>query len=399
MDTRPEYAGLGFSGAFGAPAIAGGQKRDVPIPLGNCGIPGGARAYSLNITVVPHGPLQYLTAWPAGGTQPNVSTLNSFEGKIVANAAIVPTGSGGAISIFATNTTDVIVDINGYYVDLSGNGIVGPTGPAGPVGPQGSTGATGPAGPTGAASTVPGPTGPTGPAGATGAAGPAGATGPAGPTGPAGATGATGPAGPAGPTGATGPAGPAGPTGATGSTGPAGPAGPTGATGSAGPAGPTGATGSTGPAGPIGQVGPTGPTGPTGPGITTFGYVYQLATIASATVVGGADVPFSNNGPLSSIFHTAGMAVIVVPASGTYEILYGVNITAGVGSAIAVAVNGTVDASTNRTTLVAVGQNAGRAMLTLAAGDVITLRNNSAVPFTTDLAPGVGGQLTVKLLN
>jgi len=38
-------------------------------------------------------------------------------------------------------------------------------------------------------------------------------------------------------------------------------------------------------------------------------------------------------------------------------------------------------------------------MLTLAAGDVITLRNNSAVPFTMDLAPGVGGQLTVKLLN
>jgi hypothetical protein len=127
--------------------------------------------------------------------------------------------------------------------------------------------------------------------------------------------------------------------------------------------------------------------------------VYQLATIASATVVGGADVPFSNNGPLSSIFHTAGTTTIVVPTSGTYEVLYGVNITAGVGSAIAVAVNGVVDASTNRTTLVAVGQNAGRAMLTLAAGDVITLRNNSAVPFTTDLAPGVGGQLTVKLLN
>jgi hypothetical protein len=34
-------------------------------------------------------------------------------------------------------------------------------------------------------------------------------------------------------------------------------------------------------------------------------------------------------------------------------------------------------------------------MLTLAAGDVLTLRNNSAVPFTLTLAPSVGAQLNV----
>jgi hypothetical protein len=34
-----------------------------------------------------------------------------------------------------------------------------------------------------------------------------------------------------------------------------------------------------------------------GSGLSAFGFGYHLATIADATVIGGADVPFSNNGP------------------------------------------------------------------------------------------------------
>jgi hypothetical protein len=45
-----------------------------------------------------------------------VSTLNSLDGRIKANAAIVPAGSSGAISAFVTDTTDLIIDINGYFV-------------------------------------------------------------------------------------------------------------------------------------------------------------------------------------------------------------------------------------------------------------------------------------------
>jgi len=67
------------------------------------------------VTVVPSGPLSYLTLWPAGSARPLASTLNSFAGKVVANAAIVPAGSSGAVSVFVTDTTHVIVDINGYF--------------------------------------------------------------------------------------------------------------------------------------------------------------------------------------------------------------------------------------------------------------------------------------------
>ena len=136
-----------------------------------------------------------------------------------------------------------------------------------------------------------------------------------------------------------------------------------------------------------------------GSGLSAFGYVYELATIADATVVGGADVPFSNNGPLYGISHTAGTTTFTVPATGSYKVDYLVSITSGIGSAIAVAVNGTVDASTNITCLVATGHITGTAMLNLAAGDVLTLRNNSATPLTINLAPGIGAQFTVTKLD
>ena len=71
------------------------------------------------MTVVPAGPLSYLTLWPTGQTQPFVSTLNSFGGIVVANAAIVPAGADGAVSVYVTDPTDVILDINGYF-DASG---------------------------------------------------------------------------------------------------------------------------------------------------------------------------------------------------------------------------------------------------------------------------------------
>lgn len=115
---------------------------------GVCGIPTNAAAYSLNFTVVPPGPLTFITVWPSGQQQPTVSTLNSFDGRIKANAAIVPAGSGGAINVFASDATNLIIDTNGYFiaagtpgalafypitpcrlVDTRGNGFGGQFGP------------------------------------------------------------------------------------------------------------------------------------------------------------------------------------------------------------------------------------------------------------------------------
>jgi hypothetical protein len=108
------------TGDFGGPALVGHVPRSFVIPSGPCpGIPTDVVAYSLNVTVVPSGALGYLTMWPTGEGQPFVSTLNSPDGRIKANAAIVPAGTGGAISVFATDATNLLLDINGYFASTS----------------------------------------------------------------------------------------------------------------------------------------------------------------------------------------------------------------------------------------------------------------------------------------
>jgi hypothetical protein len=113
MDTR---AGRGQIGQFGPPYLSGGIERTMnPTAHPTCNVPSSARGYSLNFTAVTFGALAYLSAWPAGLSFPNVSTLNALNGGIVANAAVVPSGTAGGIVLLASNNTDLVVDINGYY--------------------------------------------------------------------------------------------------------------------------------------------------------------------------------------------------------------------------------------------------------------------------------------------
>jgi hypothetical protein len=106
------------TGPFGGPSLPRQTSRDFAVPASACGIPSAAVAYSMNVAVVPSGALGFLTLWPTGQPQPLVATLNS-DGRIKSNAAIVPAGANGAISVFVTDATDVILDINGYFVPAS----------------------------------------------------------------------------------------------------------------------------------------------------------------------------------------------------------------------------------------------------------------------------------------
>jgi uncharacterized membrane protein YfcA len=49
------------------------------------------------------------------GAQPTVSTLNSPDGTVVANAAIVPAGVGGVVTAFTSHLSHLILDLNGYF--------------------------------------------------------------------------------------------------------------------------------------------------------------------------------------------------------------------------------------------------------------------------------------------
>jgi hypothetical protein len=106
------------TGAFGGPSISAGTTRSFVIPTADSAIPSGALAYSLNVTVVPSGTLSSLTVYPTGATAPSFPLLSS-DGRVKAQAAIVLAGTGGAITVAASNTTNVIIDVNGYFVPAS----------------------------------------------------------------------------------------------------------------------------------------------------------------------------------------------------------------------------------------------------------------------------------------
>ncbi len=138
LDTR------NTAGAFGGPSLAAGGSRSFAIPSSSCGVPGVAAAYSFNVTVVPHGSLGFVTAWPTGQSQPLVSTLNSLDGTILANAAIVPAGANGSVSFYASDPTDLVVDIDGYFAAPASGGLnFFPLTPCRVVDTRNSTGALG----------------------------------------------------------------------------------------------------------------------------------------------------------------------------------------------------------------------------------------------------------------
>jgi hypothetical protein len=113
LDTR---SGNGGSGAIQGGRFATFDVRQLSQTNG-CGNLSAATAYSLNLTLVPkdHQSVSYMTAWPTGDDQPWVSTMNSLDGRTKASAAMVRAGASGAINIFTTGTTDVVLDIDGYF--------------------------------------------------------------------------------------------------------------------------------------------------------------------------------------------------------------------------------------------------------------------------------------------
>src|SRR6266481_1565133 len=116
VDTR------GPAGTFGGPSLPASAPRNFPLPTGPCaGIPASVSAYSLNITVTNTLGPGFISIYPQGGSAPLVSTLNYLAGQTLANAAIVPAGTSGGVTVVAgVSGTDLIIDINGYYSPTPG---------------------------------------------------------------------------------------------------------------------------------------------------------------------------------------------------------------------------------------------------------------------------------------
>jgi hypothetical protein len=118
-DTR----GNGFTGPYGPPQITPAGRT---IPIANvCGIPVEAQAVSFNFSAVNIPGAGFFVAYPAGGPFPATATMTYNQNTpTLSNAAVVPLGTAGAITVVAgVVPIDLVIDVNGYYAPPTvGNG-------------------------------------------------------------------------------------------------------------------------------------------------------------------------------------------------------------------------------------------------------------------------------------
>ena len=86
------------------------------------GVPAGATAVVVSVTAVQPTTYTVLRVYPDGSPLPTVSNLNAAPRTVVANLVVVALGSNGSIRIHnSRGSTDVVVDLAGWYVPGSGD--------------------------------------------------------------------------------------------------------------------------------------------------------------------------------------------------------------------------------------------------------------------------------------
>jgi len=112
------------NGPYGGPRLVANVTRNFDIDSGPCtGIPAGVDAYSMNFGAILADGIGFVTIWPTGVSQPTVSSINTIPGYVLANAAVVPAGTNGSISVFPNTGMHLYGDINGYFTDRYNPGV------------------------------------------------------------------------------------------------------------------------------------------------------------------------------------------------------------------------------------------------------------------------------------
>ena len=85
----------------------------VPLPAELASV--GARAVVLNVTAVNTQAPGFISILPAGVWPPPVSHINYQPGQTVANEVILDVSGSAQFTVYATGSTDVIIDVMGYF--------------------------------------------------------------------------------------------------------------------------------------------------------------------------------------------------------------------------------------------------------------------------------------------
>lgn len=106
------------TGPLGGPALTANQTRTFDL-TGPCGVPAGAKALALNITVLNPTAQGNLQMFPGNAMPLGTSTLNYAPGLNLANNAVLPLATDGTGTLGVRNasagTTGVLIDVVGYF--------------------------------------------------------------------------------------------------------------------------------------------------------------------------------------------------------------------------------------------------------------------------------------------
>jgi hypothetical protein len=98
-------------------AFGPGEVRDLPI-AGRAGVPDGAVAVAVNVTVTAPTAGGFLSVFPGGTAFAGTSNVNFGPGQTIPNLVLVGVGANDSISIRnSAGSSDVIVDLAGWFAD------------------------------------------------------------------------------------------------------------------------------------------------------------------------------------------------------------------------------------------------------------------------------------------
>ncbi|MEM9041531.1 MAG: hypothetical protein AAGD33_16685, partial [Actinomycetota bacterium] len=85
---------------------------------GRGGVPSGAVAVAVNVTVVRPALAGFVTLFPCDEAQPLASSLNFGPGDVRPNSSIVALSAGGSLCVYSSAATDLIVDVTASFDDV-----------------------------------------------------------------------------------------------------------------------------------------------------------------------------------------------------------------------------------------------------------------------------------------
>ncbi len=106
------------AGPLGGPILAGGSTRTFSL-IGACGVPAGATALSVNVTVTSPTAAGFLAIYPGNAIPFGTSAITFSAGQTIANNAMILLATDGSGTVSVQNGgaggTHVILDVNGYF--------------------------------------------------------------------------------------------------------------------------------------------------------------------------------------------------------------------------------------------------------------------------------------------